>query len=247
MQPGAYHLQTRGQETRLMKKREPSTLPDYTRGEEIFNMTTHIVGGALGLVAMLACVIVAAYNQNGWGVTSGAIYGFTVILVFTMSSIYHGLRLEFPKRVFRVLDHCTIYILIAGTYTPILLGAFRIQYPVDAWVLFGILWGFALLGITLTAINRKKFQIFAIICYLGMGWSAMFRITRLVEVLGVTFFVLILVGGGLYTTGVLFYAMGKKIKYMHSVFHLFVNAASIVHSVAIATFVMPLYNLVSQM
>jgi hemolysin III len=224
----------------MLKKREPSALPNYTRGEEIFNMTTHIVGGALGLVAMLACVIVAAYHQNGWGITSGAIYGFTVILVFTMSSIYHGLKLELPKRVFRVLDHCTIYILIAGTYTPILLGAFRAAYPVDAWVLFGILWFFALLGITLTAIDRKKFQIFSIICYLGMGWSAMFRITRLIEVLGAPFFILIVVGGGLYTVGVIFYAVGKKIKYMHSVFHLFVNAASIVHSVAIAAFVMPI-------
>jgi hemolysin III len=224
----------------MMKKREPSALPKYTRGEEIMNMVTHIVGGALGLVAMLACVIVAAYHQNGWGITSGIIYGFTVILVFTMSSIYHGLKLELPKRVFRILDHCTIYVLIAGTYTPILLGAFRVRFPVNAWVLFGILWGFALLGITLTAINRKKFQIFSIICYLGMGWSAMFRVPQIINVYELPFFILIVVGGGLYTMGVIFYGMGKKIKYMHSVFHLFVNAASIVHSVAIATFVMPL-------
>jgi hemolysin III len=109
----------------------------------------------------------------------------------------------------------------------------------DAWVLFGVLWGFALLGITLTAIDRKRFQAFAIVCYLGMGWSAMFRITRLVEALGLPFFAMIIVGGVLYTMGVIFYGMGKKIKYMHSVFHLFVIAASIVHSVAIAAFVMP--------
>jgi hemolysin III len=219
--------------------RKPSTLPRYTRGEERFNMITHIVGGGLGLVAMLACVIVAAYHQNGWGVTSGILYGFTVILLFTMSSIYHGLKLDLPKRVFRILDHCTIYILIAGTYTPILLGAFRVRYTFDAWILFGILWGFALLGITLTAIDRKRFQVFSIICYLGMGWSAMFRITRLIEVLGPPFFVMIVVGGVLYTVGVIFYGMGKRVKYMHSVFHLFVIAASIIHSVAIAAYVMP--------
>jgi hemolysin III len=203
-------------------------------------MITHIVGGFMGLVAMLACVIVAAYNQNSWGVTSGIIYGFTVILLFTMSSVYHGLKVEIPKRVFRVLDHCTIYILIAGTYTPILLGAFSRAYPVDAWIMFGLIWGFALVGTTLTAIDRKRFQVFALICYLGMGWMAVFRINRLAEVLGWPFFVLILVGGGLYTVGVIFYAAGKKVKYMHSVFHLFVNAASIVHSVAIAVFVMPI-------
>jgi len=213
-------------------------LPGYTIGEERFNMITHIVGGGLGLVAMLACVIVAAYNRNAWGITSGIIYGFTVILLFTMSSVYHGLKRELPKRVFRVLDHCTIYILIAGTYTPIVLNRFRVVYPLDAWIVFGVIWGLAILGITLTAINRKRFAAFAMVCYLGMGWMAVFRIHRLVEVLGAPFFILILVGGVLYTVGVPFYAAGKKVKYMHSVFHLFVNAASIVHSVAIAAFVM---------
>jgi len=213
-------------------------LPNYTRGEERFNMITHIVGGGLGLVAMLACVIVAAFHGNGWGVTSGIIYGMTVILLFTMSSIYHGLHIGLPKRVFRVLDHCTIYVLIAGTYTPVVLNRFRVAYPVDAWVIFGVIWGFAVLGITLTAINRKKFAIFAMVCYLGMGWMVVLRISRLVEVLGVAFFVMLLVGGVLYTVGVLFYVTGKRKKYMHSIFHLFVMAASIVHSVAIATFVM---------
>jgi len=213
-------------------------LPNYTRNEERFNMITHIVGGGLGLVAMLACVIVAGFNRNPWGVTSGIIYGFTVILLFTMSSIYHGLNIGLPKRVFRVLDHCTIYVLIAGTYTPILLNKFRMVYPLDAWIAFGVIWGLAAIGITLTAINRKRFQVFALVCYLGMGWMAVFRIHRLVEVLGAPFFILILIGGVLYTVGVIFYAMGKHKKYMHSFFHLFVLAASILHSVAIATFVM---------
>ena len=214
-------------------------LPSYTRGEERFNMITHIVGGGLGLVALLACVIVAAFHQNAWGVVSGAIYGFSVILLFTMSSIYHGLHVGLPKRVFRILDHCTIYVLIAGTYTPIVLGKFREVYPLDAWIIFGVIWGLAVLGITLTAIDRKRFAIFAIVCYLGMGWMVIFRINRLIEVLGAPFFVLVLIGGLLYTVGVLFYAIGKKKKYMHSVFHLFVNGASILHSVAIAVFVMP--------
>jgi len=212
----------------------------YTRGEELFNMITHIVGGGLGLVALIFCVTVAAFHHNMWGVVSGLIYGFSVILLFTMSSIYHGLQVGLPKRVFRILDHCTIFILIAGTYTPILLNQFRAVYPLDAWVMFGILWGLAILGITLNAINMKRFLVFSIVCYLGMGWTAIFRINRLVEVLGAPFFTLILVGGVLYTVGVLFYAVGKKKKYMHSVFHLFVIAASILHSVAIAVFVMPI-------
>ena len=217
-----------------------SELPRYTRGEELINMITHIVGGALGFVALLACVIVAAFHHNVIGVVSGIIYGLTVILLFTMSSIYHGLKKELPKKVFRVLDHCTIYILIAGTYTPIVLGEFRRVYPLDAWLIFGAIWSLAIIGITLTAIDRKRFAIFAIICYLGMGWMAVFRLNRLVEVLGAPFFILVLIGGVLYTLGVVFYGIGKKKKYMHSVFHIFVITASTLHSVAIAVFVMPM-------
>ena len=214
-------------------------LPAYTRGEERFNMITHIVGAGLGLVALIACAIVAAFSRNVWGVVSGCVYGACVVLLFTMSSIYHGLRVEKPKRVFRVIDHCTIFVLIAGTYTPIVLNRFRVAYPLDAWVIFGAIWGLAAMGIVLNSIDIRRFRVVSMICYLGMGWMVVFRIGRLVEVLGSTFFVMILIGGVLYTVGVLFYAMGKKKKYMHSVFHLFVNMASILHSVAIAAFVMP--------
>lgn len=213
-------------------------MPRYTKGEELFNMITHIVGGGLGVVALLFCVIVAAYNQNMWAVSSGLVYGFSVVILFTMSSIYHGLRAGIPKKVFRILDHCTIYVLIAGTYTPILLTHFREAYPTDAWVLFGVLWGIAAIGITLNAIDLKRFIVFSVICYLGMGWAAILRINQLISVLGQPFFVLILIGGILYTVGVAFYAVGKHRKYMHSIFHLFVIAASILHSVAIAVFVM---------
>ena len=213
-------------------------LPRYTRGEERFNMITHIVGGGLGVVALLACVTIAAFHHNVWGVVSGAIYGFSVILLFTMSSIYHGLKIGLPKRIFRIFDHCTIFVLIAGTYTPVLLNRFREEYPLDAWLMFGFLWGLAILGIVLNSINMKRFAAFSLICYLGMGWTAMFRIGRLIDVLGAPFFTLILIGGILYTVGVIFYASGRKIKYMHSVFHLFVIAASILHSVAIAMYIM---------
>lgn len=214
-------------------------MPKYTKNEERFNMISHIVGGGLGVVALIACVIVAAYNQNIWGIASGIIYGFSVVALFTMSSIYHGLNIGLPKRVFRILDHCTIFFLIAGTYTPILLNRFREAYPFDAWLIFSIIWGLAVLGIILNAVNLRRFMVFSLICYLGMGWMVVFRIGPMMEVLGAPFFVLLLAGGALYTIGVLFYVLGRKKKYMHSVFHLFVIAASILHSVAIAVFIMP--------
>jgi len=212
--------------------------PRYTKGEELFNMITHIVGGGLGVVALLACITIAAFAQNIWGVVSAFAYGASVILLFTMSSIYHGLKVGTAKKVFRILDHCTIFILIAGTYTPVLLTSFREAYPITAWTMFGLLWGLAIIGITLNAIDLKKFMIFSLICYVGMGWLAIFRINQLLSVHGASFFTLILIGGIIYTIGVLFYVLGKKKKYMHGIFHLFVNVASILHSVAIAVFLM---------
>ena len=214
-------------------------LPSYTRGEEIFNMTTHIVGAALGVAALMACILVAAFNRNVWGIVSGSIYGAMVILLFTMSSIYHGLQAEKPKRVFRIIDHCTIYLLIAGTYTPMVLTRFREVYPLDAWIIFSTVWGLAIIGIVLNSIDLHRFRILSMISYLGMGWIVVFRLNRLVEVLGGAFFILILLGGVFYTIGAIFYLVGKKKKYMHSVFHLFVNVASVLHSVAIAVYIMP--------
>ncbi|MDR2168357.1 MAG: hemolysin III family protein [Clostridiales bacterium] len=220
------------------RRRRIIHLPGYCRGEERMNMVTHIIGAGLGLVALLACVVVAAFNQSVVGVVTAMIYGFSVILLFTMSSIYHGLHIGLPKKVFRILDHCTIFVLIAGTYTPILLNEFRVARPVDAWVLFGVIWGMAVLGIVMKAIFINRFKVVSIVLYLLLGWAALFRLGPMIEVLGAPFFVLLLTGGGLYTLGVAFYIAGRKKKYMHSVFHLFVVAASILHSVAIAVFIL---------
>ena len=123
-------------------------LPKYSKGEEIFNMTSHIVGGALGIVALVLCVVFAAIHHNGYGVVSGAIYGVTMILLYTMSSIYHGLKPErFSKKVFQVLDHCSIFLLIAGSYTPFCLCTFREYNTALGWTIFGIIWAIAILGI----------------------------------------------------------------------------------------------------
>ncbi len=160
-------------------------LPNYTKGEEIFNMTSHIVGGALGVVALVLCVVFAAINGNVYGVVSGSIYGFTMIILYTMSSIYHGLN---PKRnakkVFQVLDHCSIYLLIAGSYTPFALCTFREYNTALGWTIFGIIWFMAILGIILNSIDIKKFKIFSMICYLVMGWCIIFKINLLPSLLG---------------------------------------------------------------
>ena len=141
-------------------KLDDRELPDYTKGEEIFNMVSHIVGGALGIAAMVLCIIMAAKHGSAIGVISSIIYGITLIDLYAMSSIYHGLKPGKPKKVMQVLDHCTIYFLIAGSYTPVLLVAMMPKYPVIAWVLFGIVWGCAVVACTLTAIDLKKYNVF---------------------------------------------------------------------------------------
>ena len=135
-------------------------LPNYTRGEEIFNMVSHIVGAAAGVVVLVMCVIRAALNHNIYGVLSSVIYGTTMIMLYTMSSIYHGLKNGIAKKVFQVIDHCTIYLLIAGTYTPIALSAIRSISPVLGWTLFIIEWALAVLAITLTAIDLRNLECF---------------------------------------------------------------------------------------
>lgn len=220
---------------------ENRILPGYTKGEETFNMVSHIVGGGLGVVAFLTCIIVAAYHQNVWGIVSGAVYGFSVILLFTMSSIYHGLPSGIPKKVFQVLDHCTIFILIAGSYTPILLTKFREAYPALAWTIFGAIWGLAALGVALNSIDLKRFKVFSIVCYLGMGWIIVFSAKKVIEALGEKFFMLLLLGGFFYTAGAIFYIIGKRTnkKFVHSVFHIFVDIAALMHFLGIAIFTMP--------
>ena len=212
-------------------------LPDYTKGEEIFNMVTHIVGGGLGVVYLVLCVIFSALHGNVWGVVSSAIYGASVIALFTMSSVYHGVKPGTAKKVLQVLDHCTIYFMIAGTYTPIMLSLLRKTKPVTAWVVFGVVWGIAALAITLTAIDLKKYNTFSMICYIGMGWCVILTVVPVYKALTFWGFMWLLGGGIMYTIGAVLYGIGAKKRYIHSVFHIFVVLASIMHFICIFFYV----------
>jgi len=196
-------------------------LPTYTKGEEIFNMVSHIVGAAMGIVAIVLGVIFSAIHKNGYGVAASIVYGITLILLYTMSSIYHGLNPERKaKKVFQVIDHCSIFLLIAGTYTPFCLCTLREYNPTTGWLIFGIVWGLALIGIILNSIDLKKYKVFSMICYLVMGWCIIAKINIVIETLGTIGYSLLLGGGIIYTIGAIFYGVGKKHKWMHSVFHL---------------------------
>ena len=220
----------------MRTKLRDRVMPDYTKGEEIFNMTSHIVGAAIGVAALVLGIVISAVHKNGYGLAGSIVYGISMIILYTMSSVYHGLRDGMAKRVMQVLDHCTIYLLIAGTYTPILLSAMRPIDPVSSWVLLGVVWGLSAIAITLTAIDLKKYNVFSMICYIGMGWCILLRVPLLIEAVGWAGFWLILLGGICYTIGAVLYGMGRKKRYMHSVFHLFVVAGSVLHLIAVLVY-----------
>lgn len=218
-----------------LKDRE---LPTYTKGEEIFNMVSHIVGGAIGLIGMVLCIIFSAIHQNSYAIVGSIIYGISMIFLYTMSSIYHGLKpTRKAKKVMQILDHCTIYVLIAGTYTPILLSSIMKVDQVAAWTMLVIVWILAILGIVLNAIDLKQFRVFSMICYIAMGWCIIFRIDLVIKSLGMTGFILILLGGIIYTLGTILYGIGKKVKYMHSMFHLCVVIGTLLQLIAIILYV----------
>lgn len=216
-------------------KLEDRELPSYTKGEEIANMVTHIIGGVIGIVAIVLCSIFA---KNAYGVISGVVFGVSMLILYTMSSIYHGLSPKVKgKKVLQILDHCTIFLLIAGSYTPFALCTLREYNTGVGWAIFGIIWAVAVLGMVLNSIDLKKYKIFSMICYLAMGWCIIVKINVLPALLSVKGFSLLLVGGIVYTLGAICYIIGKKHKYIHTVFHICVLIASFLHFLCILLYV----------
>ena len=213
-------------------------LPTYTKGEEIFNMVSHIVGGVAGIVTIVLCSVFGAIRGNAYGIISGIIFGVSMIFLYTMSSLYHGLKPNSKsKKVFQILDHCAIFVLIAGSYTPFVLCTLR-EYSTElGWVIFGIIWTFAILGITLNAIDLKKYKVFSMICYLAMGWCIVVRGDLLPQLLGIPGFALLLAGGLIYTLGAVLYGVGKKRKYVHSIFHVCVFLGNLLHVLCVLLYV----------
>ena len=208
-------------------------LPDYTRGEEIMNMVTHIAGGGLGVLILVLCVVKAAIAGNVPGIVGAVIYGGSMVALYAVSSVYHGLLPCTGKKVMQVIDHCTIYFLIAGTYTPIMLTAFVPAYPVIGWGLLMMQWGLTALAVTLTAIDLKKYNVFSMICYIAMGWGIVFFLPQAITVLTKPGFYWLLSGGIAYTLGAVLYGIGAKTRWFHSIFHIFVVLGSVLQFISI--------------
>jgi len=202
------------------------------------NMVTHIVGGGLGIIGLVLCVIQAALHGSTMGVTCAAIYGSSMVALYAMSSIYHGLRPGTAKKVMQVLDHCTIYFLIAGTYTPIVLCAIAPGYPVIGWGLFAAEWLLAIIATVLTAIDLHNYRVFSMICYIGMGWGVILFLPQAMASLTPMGFWILFAGGIAYTIGAVLFGMGKKLRWMHSVFHIFVVLGSVLQLITVLFYVL---------
>lgn len=213
-------------------------LPDYTKAEEIMNMVTHIVGGGLGVIALVLCLAKALLWGDGFDFAGALIYGISMITLYTMSSVYHGLHPCTGKKVMQVLDHCTIYFLIAGTYSIIALSALRQISPWIGWGIFAFQWALTALAVTLTAIDLKKYNVFSMICYIFMGWCIIFFLPQAKVALTPAGFWWLFAGGVAYTIGAVLYGIGSKKRWMHSVFHIFVVLGSMLQFVCIIFYVL---------
>jgi hemolysin III len=197
----------------------------YSVGEEIANSVTHGAGALLSIAALVLLVVFAALRGNARHVVSYAIFGASLIVLYTMSTLYHAITVPRAKRVLQVLDHSSIYILIAGTYTPFALTALP---PDLGWWMFGAEWALAAIGIAINALWFGRFKVLQVLGYLAMGWLIAPVIGQLRMHLPPESIAFLMAGGLAYTIGAVFY-MQKKVKWFHSVFHLFVLAGSILH------------------
>lgn len=218
----------------MSKLEERIKLPTYTLGEELLNAISHGVGVLFSITALVLTVVFSAKHHNPWALASSIVYGISLIILYTNSTIYHSLKRNNGKRVFRILDHSSIFILIAGTYTPYTLVSLNGKV---GWIIFGVVWACAIIGILFKSININKFKKLSTLFYVFMGWIVVFAFKPLYEVLPTGGLYLLVAGGLVYTIGAIFYAIGHKSKYMHSIFHIFVLAASILHFFSILLYV----------
>lgn len=203
--------------------------------EEVMNAVTHGIGTLLSVAGLVLLTVLAYLHGDIWHIVSFSIYGTTLVLLYLASTLYHSFTNEKVKRIFKILDHSAIYLLIAGTYTPFTLVPL---HGTLGWTVFGVVWGLAIIGIVLKVFFAGRFTFVSTMCYLGMGWFIVVAIKPLlatVPALGMSW---LFVGGLFYTLGSIFY-LWKKIPYNHAIWHLFVLAGSVSHFIAVFFYVLP--------
>ena len=206
-------------------------IDEYTFGEEIANSVTHGIGALLSIAALTLLVVFASLYGNAWHIVTYAIFGSTLVLLFLASTLYHGISRPAWKKLLKICDHAAIYLLIAGTYTPLMLISVGGSL---GWTVFGIIWGLAMAGIVLKCFFTGRFRVLSTLLYLGMGWFCLFTIRPLLTNLPTESVIFLFAGGLAYTFGTVFYVW-KKLPYGHAIWHLFVLGGSTLHFFAVLT------------
>ena len=222
-------------------KKQKVKLMNYSRTEDMVNAVTHVIGVPLGIAALVLCIKKCLEIDSTIGVVASVIYGVSIILLYAGSAFYHGVKPGMLKKVLRIIDHCNIFLLIAGTMTPFALVAFRPNHPVLCWVSIVFAWSCALFGIVGTAINQEKFKVVQMTLYISIGWVLIFAIKPMLTIFSGFLrpgLILLFVGGALYTIGAIFCGLGKKLPYFHALFHGFVLAGTVAHFVSVYSYVL---------
>ncbi|GAB1796005.1 PAQR family membrane homeostasis protein TrhA [Priestia megaterium] len=215
-----------------------ATTHTFTRGEEIANAITHGVGAVLSIVGLTLLIVLSSLEGTPWHVISFTIYGVTMLLLYVSSTLVHSFPEGKLKDLFEIFDHSSIYLFIAGTYTPFLFIAVK---GTTGWTLFGIVWGIALAGIVFKAFFVKKFLFISTILYVFMGWMIVFAWDSLTQNIAHQGIVLLVVGGVLYTIGAVFYVW-RGFRFHHMIWHMFVLGGTVLHFLAIILYVLPITN-----
>lgn len=216
-----------------MNNRVLSKQNQYSTGEEILNSISHGAGAVFAACGTALLIVLAAFFSDAWGIVSSAVYGFSLIVLYTMSTLYHAITNERAKRVMRVLDHSSIFLLIAGTYTPISLVTLR--GPLG-WVVFGLVWGSAVIGIVFNAVSIERFKKLSLILYIASGWAVVIAAKPMITTMRPGGLWLLLIGGLFYTGGIFFYVQ-KKRRWFHGIWHLFVLFGSVAHYLSLLFFI----------
>lgn len=232
------YILTKGVFTMSLEKIE---LIEYSKTEDAVNSATHAAGAVIGVVALTLCLIKSIQAGSAMSIVSSLIYGISIITLYTCSATYHGLHPGNAKRVMRIVDHSVIYLLIAGTMTPVCLGPLREVSTAAGWGLFAVAWGCAAIGIALTWIDfsRLSFRVIRMILYIAIGWTTLLVIKPLIQAVSVNGAILIAAGGVVYTIGAIFYGFGRNHPYIHATFHMFVLAGTLLHFIAIYIYCIP--------
>ncbi len=207
----------------------------YSVAEEIAHTVTHGIGALLSIGGLVVLVAFSTLNGDAWHITSTSIYGVTLIMLYTASSLYHGIPHARAKQLLQRLDHAAIFLLIAGTYTPFTLVSLRGDW---GWVLFGLVWTIAIAGVFLELACEKRYERLSLSLYLGLGWIVVLAIKPMLRSVEMGGLLLLLAGGLCYSLGVIFYVW-KKLAYHHAIWHLFVLAGSVLHFFSILLYVVP--------